>query len=127
MKAIDKFFVKEFKSEEPKEAYLKACKWIAKHITSKVEVEDVLVKIIKVQDADFPTYKVELYAELHDGEYKSSFCGFCQQFHKSFYINHNYNCDKCNMMSYREGMERKLRIKSKYKKERLEYSIKKDE
>lgn len=125
MKIAIKFFEKEFKSEESKNAYLKACKWVAKNIISKVEIGETFWNINKVENASLPTFKLELYCMLDESEFRQGFCDKCQQFHKAFYINQFYNCNRCNMKTYTEYAESKLIIKKTYRKERLDYILNK--
>lgn len=114
-----KFFEASFKNEESKKAYLKACQWLAENIISKVEMEDILFKVKKVKDSDLPTFKVELYITLEEEQFVDSFCARCKEFHSSFYLNQQYNCDACNMQSFRKGLNQKLGIKKSYNKEKL--------
>lgn len=121
MKIADKFFMKEFKADTNKDAYLKACKWAGKYIIGKVEIGETFLRYEKVEDASLPTIRLELYCVLEEGELRKNFCNRCEEFHKAFYINQFYNCDRCNVRTYLEDNERKLKIKKNYRKERLEY------
>lgn len=122
-----KFFEKEFVAEESKKAYLRACRWLAKNVLSKVEVGETLYNIKKVNGANYPTFKLELYAAIDSSEFDTTFCGRCQEFHKSFFINQNYNCDKCNMKAHVKQIEQKLEIKRSFRLERLNYILNKAE
>lgn len=120
---IIKFFEKQFSDENSKDAYLKACKWVVKYIISKVEIGETFWNITKVNDADLPTFNLALYAALNPDEVNSSFCDRCKEFHKSFYINQQYNCNTCNYTAFKKQMEQKLNIKKNYRKKRLRYIL----
>ncbi len=111
-----KFFEKLFKGENYKEAYTKSTKWIANNVL-KVEIKDVTFKISKITDKDdLPTIKLELFAGLDSNELKNHRCTVCKEFHKSFYINQEYNCNACKMKGYLDEAEQKLNIKKNYTK-----------
>ena len=120
-----KFFEKNFSSEHSKDAYLKACKWLAKYIISKVEIGETFWKIDRLPDTDLPTFKLELHAMLKETDFRKAFCDTCKSFHSSFYLNQQYNCDRCNMTSYYKQAEKKLEIKRQYRVERLKYIMEK--
>lgn len=129
MKLIVKFGESIFKSQTFKDAYLDACKWVAKNIMNKhVEIGEVLHKIEKVVDDEYsnlPTVRLELYAVLDDRELVTSLCEACVEFHNTFYINQQYNCNACNMTSYKKHVETRLRGIKQYRRERLNYIINK--
>jgi len=127
MKSIEKFHSEQFVGDSHKEAFQKATKWVALNITAKHDSEDLLVKILKDKEASLPTITVEIYAEYDDKDWKHSFCTACKDFHKSFYINQQFNCSRCNMVAYRDSIHQKQLIKTKYKKQKLEYNKAKSE
>lgn len=129
MKLVVKFYQRDFSGEGSKTTYLEACKWVAKNVISK-EVEiggDTFWRIKKVKDADLPTFRLELYAMLDSEESTKGFCNRCQEFHKAFYLNQQYNCDACNYTAFKKQMEQKLQIKKAWRKERLSYILKDEE
>lgn len=114
MEHATKFYSREFSGSTTKEAYLKACKWVAKNILTDNEIaQDVTWRITKSED--LPLVVLELYAFVKDTEHVKSFCGACKQFHSLFYINQQQNCNGCNMMAYRSQAEKKGLIKKGYK------------
>ena len=121
-----KFFSKTFTGETTKEAYLKASNWVGKFIFSKVEIGETFWKIEKI-NTNFPTVKLELYAMLDPSETEKSFCNRCQEFHKSFYINQDYNCNACRMQAYNKNVKDKLNIKRGFRQERLRYLLEKND
>lgn len=110
-----KFFEKLFKSEDYKDAYIKATKWIANNVL-KVEIKDVTFKISKIDKTDLPTIKLELFAGLDSNDLKNHRCMVCKEFHRSFYINQEYNCNACRMKGYLDEANQKLTIKKHYTK-----------
>ena len=118
-----------FKGESSKEAYLRACKWVATNIVSKeVELSDVFWRIEKAPEvpSELPTVDLILFTTINESEDNKRFCDICKEFHKSFFINENFNCDRCNKESYRSRIRKRLESKSTFKKERLHYILKKD-
>ena len=95
MICIKPFYEREFKAKKSKDAYLKACKFVASNIisaSSKVEVSKVTWDIVRVSnDDDLPTFRLTLYYKFDDTEFMKQTCEACKQFHKSFFINENFN------------------------------------
>lgn len=117
MRAISLFEELEFRSTESKKAYLKANKWIAQNIINE-GITNVIWKIEKISN-DPPIFKVSLYCEVDLIETFKSKCEACISFHNKFYINQQYNCDKCNAKALLKTVEEKLKIIKQYTKERL--------
>jgi hypothetical protein len=119
---IQKFYERDFKDENPKNAYLKASKFVASNIISKgskVEVSKVTWDIVRVE-GDLPTFRLTLYYKFDDTEFMKKTCETCKQFHKSFFINENYNCNRCNKIGYEKNIEQKLLIGTEYFKKLLD-------
>lgn len=115
------FHTQEFVGETNKEAYLKACSWYAQYVMSKkskVEVKKVLFKAEMLDGRDSPTCKLELYTIFDDNDFNKGRCAACEQFHSLFYVNEQYNCQKCSQRGYRDDLDKKLgRIASWFKKQ----------
>lgn len=126
LKVTVKFFEKLFTGETSKDAYLNACKWVAKHVVSKVEIGETFWKTEKIE-ADLPTFKLELHAMLDAEESTKGFCDKCQEFHRSFYINQQFNCDKCNYTAFKKQVGQKLIIKKDWRLERLNAILNSDD
>ena len=120
-----KFYERNFEAENSKNAYLKACKWAATNVVNKVEIGDTFWRIMKVKDANLPTFKIELFCLLDEKASREEFCEKCKEFHRSFFINQFYNCNSCNMRSYTECLKSRLKIKKQYRKERIRYILEK--
>jgi len=119
-----KFYEEKFKAEKSKDAYLKACKWIAKNIVSKVEVGETTFSIKKVEEADLPTFVVELYCSLEESTLNKTFCNKCVEFHNSWiYFDQDKLCNGCKMKAYSETLKQKLITKKSYRKQRLNYAL----
>ena len=127
MKAATIFFSKEFSASESKDAYLKACRWVANNVVSKTtDIGETFWKIEKVLSTESKTtFKLELYCTIDMKEETKKFCERCKSFHKSFFINENYNCSRCYMMASSEGTKTKLKNKKQYRKERMNYILEK--
>lgn len=121
---IEKFYEREFKSKASKDAYMKACKFVAANIMSrksKVEASKVVWDVKRVnEEDDLPTFKLSLYYKFDDSEHMENTCKACKEFHKSFFINENYNCDRCNKVSYEKSIKQKLSIATEYFKKILD-------
>ena len=124
---IQKFYEREFKDEDPKKAYLKASKFVASNIISKgskVEVSKVTWDVVRVE-RDLPTFRLTLYYKFDDTDFMKQTCDACKQFHKSFFINENFNCDRCNKVGYEKNIEQKLLIGTDYFRKLLDDELNK--
>lgn len=120
---IHKIYSREFKAENSKQAYLKACKFVAKHVISdksKVEASKVVWDVQKINDSSLPTYLLTLYFRFDDSIFKAQTCKACKEFHCSFFVNEEYNCSRCTKIGYEKNIQKKLQAGSNYIKERLD-------
>lgn len=127
---IEKFYERNFKAKKSKDAYLKACKFVASNIVSKgskVEVTKVTWDITRVEtkEDDLPTFRLSLYYKFDDTDLMKQSCKACKEFHKSFFINEDYNCSRCNKIGYKKNVEQKLSIASEYFKKILDNELNK--
>ena len=123
---IQKFYEREFKAEDAKRAYLKASKFVASNIISKgskVEVSKVTWDIQRVDDGDLPTFRLTLYYKFDDTEFMKRTCDACKGFHKSFYINENFNCDRCNKVGYEKNIQQTLLTGASYFRDLLDNEL----
>lgn len=115
-----KFYSQTFVSETQKDAYLKACRWIAKNVISDDKLSAMSTwRVIKIDDAEQPTVVLDLYCTYNESVLISSFCKSCKEFHSSFYINQQQNCNCCNMQAYRTQISDVAKNKKTYAKELL--------
>ena len=127
MEYIQKFYEREFRDEDAKKAYLKASKFVASNIISKgskVEVSKVTWDVVRV-DGDLPTFRLTLYYKFDDTKFMEQTCEACKQFHKSFFINENFNCNRCNKVGYEKNIEQKLMIGADYLRQLLDNELNK--
>jgi hypothetical protein len=107
----------EFHARTEKEAYIKGCKQLAKYMASK-KYQNLQFKIVRSQDEP-NTFQFILFTALDLGTDQREFCKICKDFHCSFYINEHYNCDRCNLKSFLNREEVKLRVSKGYYKREL--------
>lgn len=122
------FHTQEFTAETGKEAYLRACTWYAKYVmnkNSKVEVTKVLFKAEMIEGRDSPTCKLELYTLFDDTDFNKGRCDACAQFHSLFYINEQYNCQKCSQSGYRADLDKRTGRIADYYKQQLNATLQK--
>lgn len=122
----EKFFEEEFKAPTYKDAYMKACKWLGKYVIGKKDLSTGITwEITKNESSDsgIPTVTLRLYATLEEKEFVYRFCRVCKEFHSSFYINQQQNCNNCNMQAYRGQILEKIKMKQKYKREILDKNV----
>lgn len=118
---------KRFASEDgnSKEAYLMACKWLAKNVISKKdEIGAYSYEIMKDDKAKNPTFVLTLYAVLDEAEINKKNCEVCREAHELFYVNNECNCNSCREQAYRRRMEEKLNIKAEYLKSVIRRKVK---
>ena len=123
---IHEIYKKQFKAESAKDAYLKACKFVAKTVISdksKVEASKLVWDVTNTTDETgegLPTYLLTLYYKFDDTLFKEQSCKACKEFHRSFFVNQDFNCSRCNKIGYEQNIRKKLSIGGEYIKEKLE-------
>lgn len=127
---IRKIFEKTFKGKTSKDAYLHACKFVASKViskASKVEAGKIVWDIAKEEDdeASLPTFRLTLYHKFDDAEFSKLTCKSCKQFHKSFFINEQYDCNRCKKAGYLKQVEEKLSIGAEYSKRKIDEELSK--
>lgn len=128
MKCTEVFYVRQFTDRSSKLAYLKACEFIAKNIiskNSKVEADRVVWNIQRTEDDKdgLPTFRLTLSYVFDDKEFSKSKCDVCKEFHKSFFINQDYNCSTCKKEGYRKNIDGKLSIGTAYYRKLLDNEL----
>lgn len=119
------FYSQKFSNIDKKKAYSKATNWLAKYIvTSKDENVESTFKIEEIKNENLPAFKVTVYCSLNTDDEEDKFCEVCKTYHKSFFINQEYNCNACRHKTFIRRMKEKLAIKKSYRKERLLRKIK---
>lgn len=114
----EEFMKKSFVAETMKKAYLKAAKWVASNVISKVELKEVLVSYEKTEDEEsqLPTVVVHLSVSLSEKELRERHCKICKEFHGLFFINENCNCSWCNTKAYQRRTDEMIKNKKSYYK-----------
>ena len=127
VKYSKEFFKKKFTAETMKEAYMKAVKWYATNVISKDELHSVQIEFEKVKDSEFPTITMHLHAVLSEDELRERYCKLCKESHSMFYMNSNYNCNRCEAKAYQARTDDMLRVKLEYYRELISKRDKEDE
>lgn len=97
---------KEFSDEQSKEAYLKACKWLAKNIYSRDEFAKYLVvNIEKKKKCKLPTFVVKIYISINEDEVSELHCKMCRTKNNIFYQIDKTDCDFCVHTAYKRRLE----------------------
>ena len=116
-------YEKKFSNKISKEAYLTACKWLAKNVYSKVELSKyITVQIIKEEQKkkQLPTFTVKLFITIDEKEIKDSYCEKCKQLHTIFYSIDAPDCNICKMNGYRKQLSNNVGNMVKFWKEVFE-------
>lgn len=113
----EEFAKKKFAAETMKEAYLKAAKWVATYVLSKIELQSVIIGYEK--DKQYPIITVHLYASLPEQEVKDQHCKCCEEMHHTFFINENNNCNICAVAGFQNRIQQKIKLKTSYYRELL--------
>lgn len=116
------FYSRKFEGETRKKAYFKAMNWVAKNIVHKDENKETTFQVEEIKGLVFPSYKVTLYCSLPSTDEESKFCDSCKSYHKSFFINQEYNCSSCKHKAFVKRMDDRLKIKKSYRVEKLKKS-----
>lgn len=127
VKYSKEFFKKKFSADTMKNAYMNACKWYATNVLSKDELHNVLVEFVKEKNEQLPTVTIRLSATLDENELRERYCKICRESHNLFYMNNNYNCNRCETKAYQTRTDDMLRVKLEYYRELLRRSVKEDE
>ena len=117
IKYSKEFFSKKFTAETMKEAYMSAVKWYSTNVISKDELHNVQVEFIKEPNDEFPSITIHLYAVLNEDELRERYCKLCKESHSLFYMNSNYNCNRCEAKAYQARTDDMLRVKLEYYRE----------
>lgn len=113
-------FSKTFEGKTKKEAYFKAMNWVAKNIVHKQdENKETSFKVEELKGLVFPSYKITLFCSLNTAEEENRFCENCKKYHKSFFINQDYNCSSCKHKAFMVRMHERLKVKRSYRRDKL--------
>lgn len=93
-----------FNSYSYKESYVQAMKYLS----SYVKYDNITFKLEKQKDGK--SIKLIIYYTFDEKQLAAHRCTVCKEFHHSFFINEENNCEVCRMKAYRKELA--LRIKS---------------
>lgn len=105
------------------EAKTKALKWFGKNVMGNKDLSEIMCRFEIDADAEFPGVLLVLFVELDVSEVKNKHCQICQEFHKSFFINENCNCQECKMMGLNNRMHDMLTVKKSFYREKLKKAL----
>lgn len=94
---------KTFSDTVSKNAYLAACKWLAKKVYSKPFAKYVTVKIEKAENdkkSKITTFVVKLFLCINYDEIRKNNCKHCTDLHTIFYQLEKIDCDTCKMHAF---------------------------
>lgn len=97
---------KYFSNKVSKEAYLQACKWLAKNVYSKPDLSKyVTVKIEKVKSKkQESTFKITLFVVIDEKEVNESYCKKCKHLYTLLYSIDKPKCDECKLQAYKRNL-----------------------
>lgn len=94
-------------AETEKDAYLKGCKQLAKYMASK-KYDNLSFTIKRTDESNKFIFTV--YTNLDLGEEQRKYCKMCKEFHCSFFVNEEYNCNRCNLKNFLQRAGKKAQI-----------------
>ena len=110
--------VKSFiiESDSEKESYIKGCKALAKYMASN-KYKNLTFKIERTSEKN--QFIFTMFTNLDLGEEQRNYCKMCKKFHCSFYVNEEYNCQRCNLKNFLQRAEGKSRISKSFYKSKM--------
>jgi hypothetical protein len=113
MQYTKEVYRREFTDAVSKQAYLKACKWLAQNVyVSPSYSESIVVKIRKKDKRDTKNgvlfvFEVVLYYSADLNNAKDRFCNNCRQMHETFYSN-KPQCSECKLKVFVTKIENEV-------------------
>lgn len=108
----EKVYEKIFTNKISKQAYLDACKWLAKNVYGSKYSDYLTVQIQKQEqkkkEEEF-TFVVTVYACVNESEIKKKHCSKCQQFYTLFYCVDKPKCEECKYTVYKKSREQEIK------------------
>lgn len=110
-----KFFEKIFEDEVSKQAYLKACKWLATHVYNSEGYSDYVVVKIKKQECKKSSetfkFKVELFFTVDFESEQQVFCNNCKLSVNTFFGS-EAPCSTCRLTTFLKKLKHDTEITS---------------
>lgn len=110
---IDKI---KFSKDSYKESYLQAVKFASSYLSSN---RKLCFRYEKDLEDKKSIYLVIIFL-YNESELASHRCKVCKEFHHSFFINDETNCNACKMTAYRKEADKESKRIAKLVKEELE-------
>lgn len=93
----------EFTGETSKDAYLKACKWVANNLESKEGFKKLVYKIQKVKkNSSDNVFELCVFLLIDEKEIRERHCKICKEFHVTFFKNDFLSCNECKLNAFYE-------------------------
>lgn len=105
-----------FMAHSQKESYLKAVKWYATNVLTK-NLAGVAATYEKKEDT---TIILHVFILIDEKETLERHCTCCKELHHSFFVNENYDCNKCKLNAYKKRLTEKIKIKKEFCKSKIE-------
>lgn len=109
---------KRFTAGTLSEAKTKALKWVGKYVMCKDEIKNIMYHFEEDKGVH-NCVVVTLFVSLDEKELREKYCNICKEFHRSFFINENFNCNECKAMAYQKRMAEMLKVKKSFYRETL--------
>lgn len=122
IKYSEPFMKKKFYGESLKEAKIKALKWVGKNVMCKDNMHEIMYHF-ENNPVEENCVILVLFAALNESDVLKRHCSICKEFHKSFFINENINCNECRAMAYRTRLSETLKVKKSYYKQELKNAL----
>ena len=104
-KYSEKFFEISFSDKISKQAYLKACKWLAVNVWGNEGLSGyVTADIHKDPSYTLPTFNVGLYITIDGKEWAGEYCGKCRRLHTVMYSIDRPECGTCRLKGCMDHM-----------------------
>jgi hypothetical protein len=107
-------YKKKFSDEISKQAYLRACKWLAQNVYGNENIsKNVSVKVEKLKltkKDNLPTFQITLYFMYDEQIEAAEYCHKCRQLHTILYSVDKPHCDECKMSAFLEIRNEHMRI-----------------
>lgn len=113
----EEIYKQSFFAHNQKDSYLKAVKWYATNVLSK-NLTGVAATYEKKKDTTEIILHVIIFID--EKETLERHCTCCKELHHSFFVNENYDCNKCKLNAYKKRLTEKIKIKKEFCKSKIE-------
>lgn len=113
---------KRFRADTLSKAKTKALKWVGKYVMCKDTTSDVSYTFERSKDDDAEVI-VTLFTSIDETEQRERHCSICREFHKTFFINENINCNECKAKAYQQRLSDMLKVKKSHYRAELKKAM----